>query len=56
MAGRAHRHPALALLMLRGARIERRKSPLVSWLQKGYTAGSAGSSSGRSRRTPRSPR
>jgi CzcA family heavy metal efflux pump len=31
--------PALALLMLRGARIERRKSPLVSWLQKGYTAG-----------------
>lgn len=31
--------PALALLMLRGARIERRKSPLVSWLQKAYTAG-----------------
>ena len=31
--------PALALLMLRGAKIERRKSPLVSWLQKGYTAG-----------------
>jgi CzcA family heavy metal efflux pump len=31
--------PALALLMLRGARIERRKSPLVSWLQKGYAAG-----------------
>jgi CzcA family heavy metal efflux pump len=31
--------PALALLMLRGARIERRKSPLVSWLQKGYTTG-----------------
>ena len=31
--------PALALLMLRGARIERRKSPLVGWLQKGYTAG-----------------
>ena len=33
--------PALALLMLRGARIERRKSPLVSWLQKAYTAGLA---------------
>jgi CzcA family heavy metal efflux pump len=31
--------PALALLLLRGARIERRKSPLVSWLQKVYTAG-----------------
>jgi Cu/Ag efflux pump CusA len=31
--------PALALLMLRGAKIERRKSPLVGWLQKGYTAG-----------------
>jgi CzcA family heavy metal efflux pump len=31
--------PALALLMLRGAHIERRKSPLVGWLQKGYTAG-----------------
>jgi CzcA family heavy metal efflux pump len=31
--------PALALLLLRGARIERRKSPLVGWLQKGYTAG-----------------
>src|SRR5215813_541993 len=31
--------PALALLMLRGARIERRKSPLVGWLQKGYSAG-----------------
>jgi CzcA family heavy metal efflux pump len=31
--------PALSLLMLRGARIERRKSPLVGWLQKGYTAG-----------------
>ena len=31
--------PALALLMLRGARIERRKSPLVSWLQRVYTAG-----------------
>ncbi|HEX5300193.1 MAG TPA: efflux RND transporter permease subunit, partial [Streptosporangiaceae bacterium] len=31
--------PALALLMLRGARIERRKSPLVGWLQRGYTAG-----------------
>jgi CzcA family heavy metal efflux pump len=31
--------PALALLMLRGARIERRKSPLVGWLQKVYTAG-----------------
>jgi CzcA family heavy metal efflux pump len=31
--------PALALLMLRGAHIERRKSPLVGWLQKGYTGG-----------------
>jgi CzcA family heavy metal efflux pump len=31
--------PALALLLLRRARIERRKSPLVSWLQRVYTAG-----------------
>ncbi len=31
--------PALALLLLRGARIERRKSPLVSWLQRVYTVG-----------------
>src|SRR5215469_4933866 len=31
--------PALALLLLRGARIERRTSPLVGWLQKVYTAG-----------------
>src|SRR5215475_1159882 len=31
--------PALSLLLLRGARIERRRSPLVSWLQNGYTAG-----------------
>jgi CzcA family heavy metal efflux pump len=31
--------PALALLLLRGAQIERRKSPLVGWLQKAYTAG-----------------
>jgi Cu/Ag efflux pump CusA len=31
--------PALALLMLRGVHLERRKSPLVGWLQKGYTAG-----------------
>jgi CzcA family heavy metal efflux pump len=31
--------PALALLLLRGARIERRRSPLVAWLQNGYTAG-----------------
>src|SRR5215468_4634572 len=31
--------PALALLLLRGARIERRTSPLVSWLQRVYTAG-----------------
>src|SRR5262252_5876166 len=31
--------PALSLLLLRGARIERRKSPLVGWLQKAYTAG-----------------
>ena len=33
--------PALALLLLRGAPIERRKSPLVTWLQKAYTAGLA---------------
>ena len=31
--------PALALLLLRGAPIERRKSPLVGWLQRVYTAG-----------------
>ena len=31
--------PALALLLLRGAPIERRRSPLVTWLQKVYTAG-----------------
>ena len=31
--------PALALLLLRGAHIERRKSPLVTWLQRAYTAG-----------------
>jgi CzcA family heavy metal efflux pump len=31
--------PALALLLLRGAPIERRRSPLVQWLQKIYTAG-----------------
>src|SRR5262249_42940822 len=31
--------PALALLLLRGARVERRKSPLVTWLQNVYTAG-----------------
>src|SRR5215470_15327955 len=31
--------PALALLLLRGARIERRKSPLVGWLQRVYIAG-----------------
>jgi CzcA family heavy metal efflux pump len=31
--------PALSLLLLRGARIERRKSPLVTWLQRVYTAG-----------------
>jgi CzcA family heavy metal efflux pump len=31
--------PALALLLLRGAPIERRKSPLVTWLQRVYTAG-----------------
>jgi len=31
--------PALALLLLRGAHIERRKSPLVTWLQKAYTGG-----------------
>ncbi len=31
--------PALSLLLLRGAHIERRKSPLVTWLQRVYTAG-----------------
>src|SRR5499427_2700314 len=31
--------PALALLLLRNAPIERRKSPVVGWLQRGYTAG-----------------
>jgi CzcA family heavy metal efflux pump len=31
--------PALALLLLRGAPIERRTSPLVGWLQRVYTAG-----------------
>ena len=30
--------PALSLLLLRRAPIERRKSPLVTWLQRGYTA------------------
>ncbi len=33
--------PALALLLLRHAPIERRKSPLVGWLQKVYTTGLA---------------
>src|SRR6266487_2401229 len=31
--------PALALLLLRGVPIERRKSPVVGWLQKVYGAG-----------------
>ncbi|HEY1323106.1 MAG TPA: efflux RND transporter permease subunit [Streptosporangiaceae bacterium] len=31
--------PALSLLLLRGAKIERRSSPLVAWLRKVYTAG-----------------
>jgi len=30
--------PALALLLLRGAPLERRGSPVVGWLQRGYTA------------------
>lgn len=30
--------PSLALLMLQGARIERGKTPLVTWLQRGYAA------------------
>jgi len=30
--------PALSLLLLRGVPIERRKSPLVTWLQRAYTA------------------
>ncbi len=31
--------PALSLLLLRNASIERRQSPLVGWLQRTYTAG-----------------
>ncbi len=31
--------PALTLLLLRGVPIERHASPLVGWLQKGYTGG-----------------
>src|SRR5215471_11536009 len=31
--------PALSVLLLRNSRIERRKSPLVTWLQRVYTAG-----------------
>jgi CzcA family heavy metal efflux pump len=31
--------PALTLVLLRGAAIERRKSPVVGWLQRAYTAG-----------------
>jgi CzcA family heavy metal efflux pump len=30
--------PALALLLLRGAPLDRRESPLVTWLKRGYTA------------------
>jgi CzcA family heavy metal efflux pump len=30
--------PALSLLLLNGVPIERRRSPLVGWLQRGYTA------------------
>ncbi|MDI1464827.1 efflux RND transporter permease subunit [Catellatospora sp. KI3] len=30
--------PALALILLRNAPLERRESPLVRWLQRGYTA------------------
>jgi CzcA family heavy metal efflux pump len=33
--------PALTLTLLRGVPIERRSSPLVGWLQKGYAAGLA---------------
>ncbi len=33
--------PALAMLLLRGAHLERRASPLVGWLQRGYAAGLA---------------
>jgi CzcA family heavy metal efflux pump len=33
--------PALALLLLRGAPLKRRGSPLVAWLQRGYGAGLA---------------
>jgi CzcA family heavy metal efflux pump len=33
--------PALTLTLLRGVPIERRSSPLVGWLQTGYTAGLA---------------
>src|SRR5262249_8554243 len=31
--------PALSLLLLRNAHIERRKSPMITWLQRVYTAG-----------------
>jgi CzcA family heavy metal efflux pump len=31
--------PALSLLLLRGAKIERRSSPVVGWLRRVYTAG-----------------
>ncbi|MEU2236167.1 efflux RND transporter permease subunit [Streptomyces vietnamensis] len=31
--------PALCLIMLRKAKVERRQSPLLRWLQTGYTAG-----------------
>jgi CzcA family heavy metal efflux pump len=31
--------PALSLVLLRGAHIERRSSPVVGWLQRGYIAG-----------------
>ena len=49
--------PALALLLLHRAPLERRESPLVRWLQRGYTASSwPGSSTGRAGRSPRSSR
>ncbi|WP_369142334.1 efflux RND transporter permease subunit [Streptomyces sp. R44] len=31
--------PALCLILLRKAKVERRQSPLLRWLQKGYTGG-----------------
>ena len=44
--GRAHRHPGAGPAVCCAARIERRKSPLVGWLQRATPRGCRGSSSG----------